>query len=165
MIETVVNWLKDLSPEATVTIVAMLPISELRGAIPLGLFLGLSLPKAFFFAVLGNCLMVAPVLFLLEPVSSYLRRFKLFAKFFNWFFERTKKNAETVQKYEALGLLFFVGIPLPITGAWTGAVAATLFKIRFRYAFLAIILGIFMAGLIVSLLCTLGMLSFKAATM
>jgi len=67
-----------------------------------------------------------------------------------------------VQRYEALGLAIFVAIPLPMTGAWSGVVAASLFKIRFRYAFIAIVAGVIGAGLIVSMLCVLGIISWKA---
>lgn len=148
--------------EITVMIVAALPISELRGAIPLGLSLGIPLSKAFWLSVLGNIIPVAPALFLLEPISNRLRSFKIWSRFFDWLFERTKKRGDTIQKYEALGLAIFVAIPLPMTGAWSGVVAATLFKIRFRYAFFAIIAGIIGAGLIVSALCALGIISWKA---
>ncbi len=143
-------------------IVGVLPISELRGAIPLGLYFGMTIFKAFFWAALGNIIFIAPALFLFEPISSFLRKFRLWSRFFDWLFERTKKNSNTIQKYEALGLLIFVAIPLPMTGAWSGVIAASLFKIKFRYAFLAISLGVIVAGVIVSLLCTLGMLSWKA---
>ena len=106
---------------------------------------------------------VAPALFLLEPVSHKLRRFKIWSRFFDWLFERTKKKSDSIQKYEALGLAIFVAIPLPMTGAWSGVVAASLFKIKFRYAFIAIVAGVIGAGLIVSILCTLGIMGWKAA--
>lgn len=160
--ELIINWLKGIPKEVVVTIMAALPISELRGAIPLGLYYGFPLPKAFLLSVLGNISFIAPVLFLLEPVSRRLRRFKIWARFFDWLFERTRKKADAVQKYEALGLALFVAVPLPVTGAWTGAVAASLFKIRFRYAFISIIAGVIIAGLIVSMLCALGIITYKA---
>jgi uncharacterized membrane protein len=143
-------------------VMGMLPISEVRGAIPFGLYLGMSFKQAFWLAVLGNISFVAPALFLFEPVSRRLRKLRLWSRFFDWVFERTRKNSDTIQKYEALGLAIFVAIPLPMTGAWSGVVAASLFKIRFRYAFSAIILGVMGAGLIVLALCALGMLSWKA---
>lgn len=161
MIHTIAVWLKDIPKEYLVIIMGALPVSELRGAIPLALSFGMPIQKAFWLSVLGNCMPVVPALFLLEPVSMRLRRFKAWARFFDWLFERTRKKADTVQKYEALGLAMFVAIPLPITGAWTGIVAASLFKIRFRYAFIAIVSGIFIAGLIVSALCSLGMTSLR----
>ncbi len=162
MLNLIINWLKDLPKEYLVMIAGALPISELRGAIPLALSLGMPLNKAFWLSVVGNSIPVAPALFLLEPVSNRLRKFKIWAHFFDWLFERTKKKADTIQKYEALGLAIFVAIPLPMTGAWSGVVAASLFKIRFRYAFIAIIAGIIGAGLIVSALCTLGIIGWKA---
>ena len=162
MLNFIVNWLNGLPKELTVMIVGALPISELRGAIPLGLYYGMPLYKAFLLAVLGNSIIIIPGLFLFEPVSTALRRFPFWSRFFEWLFERTKRKADTVQKYESLGLLLFVAIPLPMTGAWSGIIAATLFKIRFRYAFTAVITGVFCAGLIVSLLCSVGIYSWRA---
>lgn len=162
MLDFVLQWLKGLPREYIVMIVGGLPIAELRGAIPLALSFGMTLKKAFFLAVLGNILPVIPALFLLDPVSNRLRRTRVFARFFDWFFERTKKKADVIQKYEALGLAIFVAIPLPMTGAWSGVVAASLFKIRFRYAFIAITAGVITAGAIVTALCALGMITWKA---
>lgn len=164
MLNLVLNWLRGLPKDYIVIIVGALQIAELRGAIPLGLSLGMPLAKAFWLSVLGNCIIVAPALFLFEPVTNVLRKFKIWSKFFDWVFERTKKNSDAIQKYEALGLAIFVAIPLPMTGAWSGVIAASLFKIRFRYAFLAIIAGVICAGLIVAALCALGILSWEALT-
>ncbi|MBM3250207.1 MAG: small multi-drug export protein [Candidatus Omnitrophica bacterium] len=162
MLNVLLNWLNGLPKEIIVVIVGALPVSELRGAIPLGLYYGIPFWKVFWLAVLGNSLIIAPALILFEPVSKALRRFRPWSKFFDWLFERTKRNSDAVQKYEALGLAIFVAIPLPITGAWSGIVAATLFRIRFRYAFLAISAGVIVAGLIVATLCGLGLLTWKA---
>jgi len=164
MLNVILQYLNQLPKDYVVMIVGALPVSELRGAIPLGLSFGMPLVKAFWLSVLGNCLIVAPALFLFAPVTNVLRRFKIWARFFDWVFARTKKNSDAIQKYEALGLAIFVAIPLPMTGAWSGVIAASLFKIRFRYAFLAIIAGVICAGLIVSALCVLGILSYKAVT-
>jgi uncharacterized membrane protein len=162
MLETILQALKGLPKEWVVLIVSALPVAELRLAIPLGLSFGMSLEKVFVLSVIGNIIPIAPILFLLDPVSQRLRRFKIWARFFEWLFARTKKRAQTVQKYEALGLALFVAIPLPVTGAWTGSVAASLFKIRFRYAFIAAVAGVICAGVIVSLLSTLGIITWNA---
>ncbi|MFH1248165.1 MAG: small multi-drug export protein [Candidatus Omnitrophota bacterium] len=162
MLDIIINWLKDIPKEYLVVIIGALPVSELRGAIPFALYQGIPAVKAFWLAVLGNILPVVPGLILLEPITKALRKFELFRKFFDWWFARTKRNSDTVQKYEALGLALFVAIPLPITGAWSGIAAASLFKIRFRYAVISIIAGIIGAGLIVSFLCALSILSWKA---
>ncbi len=156
MIEHIINTLKDLPKEAIVTILAALPISELRGAIPAAIAFGFSPLKAYCIAFIGNSLPVIPLLLLLEPVSNTLRKFPPWRRFFDWLFERTKRKATLVEKFEALGLILFVAIPLPITGAWTGCVAATLFKIRFRYAFPAIMVGVAIAGVIVIVLTLAG---------
>ncbi len=149
-----------MSEELLVLLTAAAPISELRGAIPLGIIkFGFPIYKTLIIALIGNMLPVIPLLILIQPLSERLRKFTFFKKFFDWFFERTRKKADLVQKYEALGLILFVAIPLPVTGAWTGAVAATLFKVRFRYALIAIFAGVLIASVIVSIL-TIGGYNF-----
>lgn len=148
---------KHIPPEFIIFIVSSLPVTELRAAIPLGiLIMKQPVVKTYLWAVLGNMAPVAPVLFLLEPISNKLRGFKVWANFFDWLFSRTRKKAGLVEKFEALGLILFVAVPLPITGAWTGCVAAALFKMRFRAAFSAICAGIIIAGLIVTFLSVIG---------
>ena len=109
MLGAILRGLHGLPKEWVVLVVATLPIAELRLAIPLGLSFGMPLAKVFMLSLIGNIIPVAPILFLLAPVSQRLRRFKLWARFFDWLFTRTKKRAEAVQKYEALGLALFVG--------------------------------------------------------
>ncbi len=163
MLHSLVDFFAGFPKEYAVMIVGAFPILELRMAIPLGfMYFKMTIYQAFLLAVLGNLIPIVPALFLFEPVSRHLRKFRLWRKFFDWLFERTKKNSDSIQKFEALGLAIFVAIPLPMTGAWSGVVAASLFKIRFRYAFPAIVLGILSAGLIVSFLCKVGMLSWEA---
>jgi uncharacterized membrane protein len=118
--------------------------------------MGMAPMKAFFISILGNSAIIIPVLFLLEPVSTRLRRFKIWRAFFDWLFERTKAKGDIIQRYEAIGLMLFVAVPLPMTGAWSGCIAASLFKIKFRYAFPAIFLGVLEAGVIVLLICLFG---------
>ena len=93
MINAVLSYLKDLPKDYVVMLVGALPIAELRGAIPLALSFGMSLTKAFWLSVLGNCIIVAPALFLFKPVTDALRKFKVWSRFFDWVFERTRKNA------------------------------------------------------------------------
>jgi uncharacterized membrane protein len=139
-----------LPKETLAFLVSMLPIAELRGGLPLALSLGIPWREAYLICVAGNFVPIIPILFLLDPVATYLRRFRLFDRFFDWLFTRTRKRGQLIERFEALGLVFFVAIPLPVTGGWTGAVAAFLFGIRRRYAIPAILLGIMLAGLIVS---------------
>ena len=164
MIQLIVGWLKDIPKELIVVIMGALPVSELRGAIPLALSFGMPASKAFWLSVAGNLVPIVPILFLLEPVSNRLRRFRIWSRYFDWLFERTRKRAKQVQRYEFLGLILFVAIPLPMTGAWTGAVAASLFKVKFRYALAAIVLGVLIAGVIVLNVCYLGINGWRAVS-
>lgn len=161
MTETLVNMMNGFSKEWVTVILAAVPISELRGSIPVALMMGLSPAKAFALSILGNIIPIIPVLFLLEPVSNALMRFRPCKKFFDWLFERTKSKGDLIQKYEALGLMLFVAVPLPITGAWSGCIAASIFRIKFRYAFPAILLGVVIAGLIVMAVCLFGKGAFS----
>ncbi|MFH0791312.1 MAG: small multi-drug export protein [Candidatus Omnitrophota bacterium] len=144
-----------ITNEAYVILVAACPVVELRGAIPFGIYLfgKEEIVRVFLLSILGNLLPIIPLLLFLSPVSEKLRKFFIWRKFFDWFFEQTRRKASLIEKYEALGLALFVAIPLPATGVWTGAVAATLFKIKFRYAVLAITAGMLIAAVIVSLVC------------
>jgi len=144
------------SPHALTTFVlAMLPVSELRGAIPYAMTVGgMPWQQAFIISVIGNFVPVIPILLLLGPVSEYLRRWPVFDRFFDWLFERTRRKGKLIERFEALGVCLFVAIPLPMTGAWTGAAAAFVFGVRHRLAIPAIAAGILIAGVIVTLVVT-----------
>jgi len=132
---------------------AMTPVNELRGTIPLALWV-FNLPplKAYFFAVLGNAVPPIFIIFFLKNLSNLLRKIPVFQRFFTWLFERTyQKFYKKYSFYGDLALVFFVAIPLPMTGAWTGSVAAFLFKIPYWRALLLIFLGILISGAIVTL--------------
>lgn len=158
MLEKFLLIFHNLPRELIVVFVSTLPIFELRGAIPLGFAFNFSWYKVFLLAVLGNLIPIPFILILLEPVSGRLRRFRLWSRFFDWLFERARKKAREVERYEFWGLSIFVGIPLPMTGAWTGAIIASLIKMRFRKAFLSISLGVLMAAVVVTLLVLMGKL-------
>ncbi len=151
MQQIILTYIKQLSPELATFIVAMLPIFELRGAIPLGIGLNLSWQQTYCLAVAGNIIPVIPLLLFLKPVSEYLRRYPMWERFFNWLFARTRSRSALVERLELVGLILFVAVPLPITGAWTGTVAAFLFDIPFKHALPAIALGVMIAGSVVTL--------------
>lgn len=139
-------------------IVAMFPIGELRVALPLALTkFELSLPVAFLVSVVGNMIPVVIVVYFLEPVSNFLiKHSKFFKWFFEWLFHRTrKKHSKRFETLEEIALVTFVAIPLPATGAWTGALAAFLFGIPPKKSIPLIGLGVVIAGVIVTIL-TLG---------
>ncbi len=149
---------KGLSPELAVFLTSMLPIIELRGALPLAINLfNINWPKAFLIAYIGNMVPVPLILWLLAPAVKVLSRIGFLGKFFDWLFERTrKKSTKVIEKYEEIGLMAFVAIPLPGTGAWTGALIAFLFGLEFKKSLAVIAIGVFIAGVIVATLCLLG---------
>lgn len=154
MTHQMIEFLKNIfSKEIVVLIVSALPISELRGGIPLALSFNFAYAKSFWLSILGNSLIIVPTLLLLDSVSKFLRRWQIWNKFFTWLFARTRKHSDSVEKYGAIGLAIFVAIPLPMTGAWSGCVAAYLFGVKFRYALPSIFLGVLGAGIIVLLTC------------
>ncbi|NOZ82252.1 MAG: small multi-drug export protein [Euryarchaeota archaeon] len=141
-----------LPQEVVVLIVAALPFSELRGAIPLALSYGMSPAKSYLLGVAGNLLPVPVLLLFLGRVERMLRRFSVFDRFFTWLFARTRRRSgASIEKYGALGIVPFVAVPLPVTGAWTGTAIAYVFGIPFRYAFPAISAGVAIAGVVVTL--------------
>ena len=148
---------RGISNEIAVIVLSALPIFELRGGIPVAIHLfKMDWWSGFFFSYIGNLLPVFPLLLFLNAMQKSLRRIPFFDKFFNWLFDRTKRKSSLVEKYKALGLMVFVAIPLPVTGAWTGSIAATLFEINRLQAFIAIAIGVMIAGGIVTGLSLLG---------
>ena len=135
-----------------VLLAAALPVSELRGAIPLAIGVyGYDPWEAYLLAVLGNLLPVVPLLLFLGPVSDWLRRFTFWDKFFTWLFSRTRrKYIREHESFSLTALALFVAVPLPVTGAWTGCAIAFLLGFRFWPAFAAISIGVLLAGVIVT---------------
>ena len=157
--EKIALWMenKGLSRDVAVLSISTLPIVELRGAVPVGIAV-FEMPwwKVYLIAVAGNMLPIPFILLLLGPVSTVLMRFKIGKIFFDWLFARTRTKSASIEKYEALGLTLFVAIPLPVTGGWTGAMAAFLMGIPFWKAILYILLGVMVAGVIMTALSLLG---------
>jgi uncharacterized membrane protein len=135
-----------------ILVLAASPVSELRGAIPLAIGVyGYSPLDAYLLAVTGNLIPVIPLLLFLGPVSDWLRRYRTWDRFFNWLFSRTQRKY--IQEHEGFGLTalaLFVAVPLPMTGAWTGCLIAFLLGFGFWRAFLAIMMGVLVAGAVVT---------------
>lgn len=147
--------------ELATFLIATLPIAELRAAIPIALRVyHLSVVSSYSYSVLGNVFPLIFILWLLDPVSNWLSRHSRFFKgFFNWLFERTRKKfTKKYEKWGLFALVVFVAVPLPVTGGWTGSIAAFLFGIPFKKAFPLIVLGVLIAGVIVTL-ASLGIFS------
>ena len=154
--------LLNLPAEIVTFLVAAMPVSELRGSIPLAIGVyDLSVSTALFWSILGNIFAVVLVLWLLEPFSKYLSHHSyFFNRFFNWLFERArKKHTKSFDFLGSFALILFVAIPLPITGGWTGSVAAFVFGVSFKKALPLISIGILIAATIVTL-ATLGIINF-----
>ncbi|MFA5528454.1 MAG: small multi-drug export protein [Peptostreptococcales bacterium] len=138
-----------LSIELTVMITAALPIIELKGAIPVGIGLGMSPMHAFILSFIGSIIPVPFILFTIRHVFNYLRKTKTFKKFIHKLTDRSLNQSGKIQKYGAWGLFVFVAIPLPGTGVWSGSLAAALLDMRFKWAFPAIFFGNLVAGIII----------------
>ena len=154
---------KNIPPQWALFFISMLPIAELRVAIPLGLTIyKLDVITTFIYSVAGNLVPMFFILYLIDPVSQYLMKHsRIFNKFFTRLFEKTRiKFSKRSVKYGSFfALVLFVAIPLPLTGCWTGSLAAFLFQIPKKYAILAISLGVIIAGIIVTILTT-GVINF-----
>ena len=125
---------------------AMVPVIELRGAIPVGVAAGLPPAVACVTAILGNLLPVPFIMLLVRRIFDWLRDTRFFGPKIAWLERRAHLKGRLVRKYRLLGLVILVGIPLPGTGAWTGALVAALLDIRLRTALPAILLGLLIAG-------------------
>ena len=125
---------------------AMVPVIELRGAIPVGIAAGLPPAVACVTAILGNLLPVPFIMLLVRRIFDWLRDTRFFGPKIAWLERRAHLKGRLVRKYRLLGLVILVGIPLPGTGAWTGALVAALLDIRLRTALPAILLGLLIAG-------------------
>lgn len=128
--------------------VAMVPVLELRGAIPMGVAAGLSPWLACAVAILGNLLPVPFIMLLTRRIFDFLRDTKFFGPKIVWLERRAHLKGRVVRKYRLLGLIILVGIPLPGTGAWTGALVACLLDMRMKSAVPAIFVGLLIAGAI-----------------
>ena len=145
------------SKELVVLAISALPVLELRGALPVAVNL-FHFPwyYALLLAIIGNLLPVPFLLLFLNTIFRLLSKVDIFDRILHWLFEHTRRRGKIINRYERIGLALFVAIPLPVTGAWTGSLAAVLFGLKFKHAFLSIFVGVLIAGGIVTCLCLLG---------
>ena len=136
--------------------ISMVPIVELRGAIPIAVSLGLNISLYYPIAIIGNMLPVPIIYLFARKVLEWGKDKKLTKKFFTWCLEKGEKGGEKLKKSAGnsgifWALLLFVGIPLPGTGAWTGTLAASFLNLDFKTSISAVTLGVILAGIIMSL--------------
>jgi uncharacterized membrane protein len=132
-----------------VFLLSALPIVEIRGGLPLGMYLGLSRWEALFVSVLGNIAIIFPLLWVLRRIEKILAMNKYASMLYDRMVRRAEGKRESFRRFGKYALFLFVAIPLPTTGAWTACVAARLFKIPDRDSFIIITLGVITSGMIV----------------
>ena len=137
-----------VSREIVIFIISMIPILELRGGLLVASLLDVSITTAIPICIVGNIIPIPFILLFIKQIFKWLKKIKLFRGIIEKLDARAMGQSESIKKYEFWGLVLFVGIPLPGTGAWTGSLIAALLGIKFKKAFPAVILGICMATVI-----------------
>lgn len=155
MAESIANWFVDVfggkvSPEILVFIVSLLPVLELRGGLIAAGLLNIPVFKAFVICFFGNMLPIPFILLFIRKLFRLLKKAKPLRGIVNIIEKKVRKNSEKVMKYELWGLLLLVAVPIPGTGAWTGAFVSVLMDIRMKKSLPIISLGVIIAGIIVS---------------
>ncbi|HLS53943.1 MAG TPA: small multi-drug export protein [Tissierellaceae bacterium] len=143
------NFLASIKKELLVIFFSMVPVFELRGAIPLGISLGLSPLHSWVLSVISNILMAGFLLKLLNPIMNYFEKTRLFKSTIGWVKTRSMKKAATIKKYSLIGLFFFVAIPIPTTGVWTASVIASILNLDIKKSLISMGLGVVAAASIV----------------
>lgn len=146
-----------ISKEAIVFIISLMPILELRGGLIAASLLNVEYFKALIICIIGNILPIPFILLFIEKILIWLDSFKPTKKISNMLKNKVENNKTNIEKYGYVGLILFVGIPLPGTGAWTGALIAALMQLDFKKSLICIFIGILLASIIMSIL-TYGLL-------
>lgn len=134
--------------EILVFIISLMPILELRGGLIAAALLGLTPLKSYIICIIGNILPVPFILLLINKILSWMRTSRHFSKIANWLDKKVEKHKGQIEKYGYLGVILFVGIPLPGTGAWTGSLIASVLEMDKKKTFLAVCIGVVMASII-----------------
>lgn len=150
LVEALVTFFGTTIPkELTVFVISLMPVLELRGGLIAARLLEMDVLNAFFFCFVGNMLPIPFILLFIRKIFDWMRKWKHFGKIILKLEAKAEKHRKTIEKYGAWGLLILVAVPLPGTGAWTGALVAALMDIRMKRALPIIAIGVFIAGLIV----------------
>ncbi|MGL5352259.1 MAG: COG2426 family protein [Clostridium sp.] len=156
MSESLINWftnnLSFMPKELVVLIISMVPILELRGGIVAAALLDIGMFKAIWLCMLGNIIPIPFILWFITPIFTWMKKTKLLSGIVEKLERKSMAKSDQIQKYEFWGLALFVGIPLPGTGAWTGALIASLLGIKVKKASLSILIGIILAAIIMTII-------------
>jgi len=156
MTETLVSFLlelfKGVNKNILVFVVSLFPLIESRGGLIAAALLDVPFTKAFVLCFLGNILPIPFILLLIEKIFELLKKWKKAKKIIDKLEKKTLSKSDQIHKYGYWGLLLFVGIPIPGTGAWTGALLAVLLHLDKKKSFVALSLGVILAGIIMSIL-------------
>ena len=161
MVETLVDFFlkvfsgittTELCKDITIFIVSLLPLIELRGGLIAAALLNVNFIKAFLICYIANILPIPFILWLIKFVLNWMGKTNLFKGIVKWLDEKVEKKKGQIEKYGYYGILLFVGIPLPGTGAWTGALIATMLDMNKKKSFIFIALGVLLAGIIMSII-------------
>ncbi len=150
LLDVVLGLLNGLNKDLSIFIISMIPILELRGGLIAAAILKVPYLKALGLCMIGNIIPIPFILLFIDKIFEWLKKFKATKGIVERLEKRAMGKSENIQKYEFFGLLLFVGIPLPGTGAWTGALVASLLRIKLKKAVPAVFLGILLASAIMS---------------
>jgi len=160
MVHTLLELLSGIQmKELIVFIISLIPTIELRGGIIAGYLLGLPWLRNLVVAVIANVIPVPFILFFIKKVLAFMRKHGILVKLVDWIEARGQSKSSEVTKYEVFGLMLFVAIPLPGTGAWTGSLVAALLEMDVKKAMLSVFAGVLVAGFIMTVL-SYGLLDF-----
>ncbi|MGN1318886.1 MAG: COG2426 family protein [Lachnospirales bacterium] len=152
LVEFFVNLFSGINHDVALFIISMIPVIELRGGIIAAALMGVPITKAILICIVGNIIPIPFILLFIDKIFDLLKKHsKSLGKIVVKLENRAMGKSETIQKYEFLGLVLFVGIPLPGTGAWTGALIASLLRIKLKKSVPAIFCGILLACTIMSI--------------
>ena len=152
IVQSLVNFFNGTIPgELTVFLLSMMPIVELRGGILASKLLGLEMIPAFFICLVGTLLPVPFILLFINKIFDWMRNTR-FVKLVDRMEEKGRSKFERINRYKTVGLIIFVAIPLPGTGAWTGSLAAALMKMPFKTALASVAVGTLLADILMCLL-------------
>lgn len=147
-------FLETVGKELCVLFCSMIPIIELRGAVPMGAVFGMPWWQTYILSILGNMVPVPFILLLIKKIIQWMSasKVKFFNKIANFLLRKVEKRRAGIEKYAFWGVCLFVAVPLPMTGAWTGSLVAAMIDMKFWKALLSCLLGVMISGVIMTLI-------------